>query len=294
MYRQTEELYLPHRKAEQMNGTISRQALRRLPFYLDYLKKKQADGVRNISATTVANELKLNEVQVRKDLASVSVTGGKPKTGYVAEELIRDLESFLGYDNTKEAVIAGAGKLGQALLSYKEFDRYGLNIVAAFDTDESIIDSKRILPADKMADICSRLKVHIGIICVPPECAQSVCDKMVASGILAIWNFAPVHLSVPTGVIVQYENLAASLAVLSQIWSLKSGTVTFSDNSALFERKQYYEEHQHLRRSSCHLKGSYKIIELAKDYIANHNIGDKVNLGAAFCLGRCTDGVTIK
>ena len=154
-----------------MNGTISRQALRRLPFYLDYLKKKQADGVRNISATTVANELKLNEVQVRKDLASVSVTGGKPKTGYVAEELIRDLESFLGYDNTKEAVIAGAGKLGQAL---------------------------------------------IGIICVPPECAQSVCDKMVASGILAIWNFAPVHLSVPTGVIVQYENLAASLAVLSQ------------------------------------------------------------------------------
>lgn len=44
MYRQTEELYLPHRKAEQMNGTISRQALRRLPFYLDYLKKKQADG----------------------------------------------------------------------------------------------------------------------------------------------------------------------------------------------------------------------------------------------------------
>ena len=72
MYRQTEELYLPHRKAEQMNGTISRQALRRLPFYLDYLKKKQADGVRNISATTVANELKpvsythLNSVILRR------------------------------------------------------------------------------------------------------------------------------------------------------------------------------------------------------------------------------------
>ena len=65
MYRQTEELYLPHRKAEQMNGTISKQALRRLPFYLDYLKKKQTDGVRNISATTVANDLKLNEVPQR-------------------------------------------------------------------------------------------------------------------------------------------------------------------------------------------------------------------------------------
>ena len=214
MYRQTEELYLPHRKAEQMNGTISKQALRRLPFYLDYLKKKQTDGVRNIS--TVANDLKLNEVQVRKDLAAVSLTGGKPKTGYVAEELIRDLESFLGYDNTKEAVIAGAGKLGQALLAYKEFERYGLDIVAAFDTDESIIDGKCILPAEKMSDLCSRLKIHIGIICVPPEYAQQVCDEMVACGILAIWNFTSVHLSVPSGVIVQYENLAASLAVLSQ------------------------------------------------------------------------------
>ncbi len=229
MYRQTEELcpqcpypigrrvfYLPHRKAEQMNGTISKQALRRLPFYLEYLKKKQSEGVRNISATTVANDLKLNEVQVRKDLAAVSLTGGKPKTGYVAEELIRDLESFLGYDNTKEAVIAGAGKLGQALLAYKEFERYGLNVVAAFDTNESVVDGKRVLPAGKMSDICSRLKVHIGIICVPPECAQQVCDEMVACGILAIWNFTSVHLSVPSGVIVQHENLAASLAVLSQ------------------------------------------------------------------------------
>lgn len=105
--------------------------------------------MRNISATTVANDLKLNEVQVRKDLAAVSLTGGKPKTGYVAEELIRDLESFLGYDNTKEAVIAGAGKLGQALLAYKEFERYGLNVVAAFDTDESTVDGKHILPAEK-------------------------------------------------------------------------------------------------------------------------------------------------
>ncbi len=199
-----------------MNGTISKQALRRLPFYLEYLKEKQAEGVRNISATNVANDLKLNEVQVRKDLAAVSLTGGKPKTGYVAAELIRDLESFLGYDNTKEAVIAGAGKLGQALLAYKEFERYGLNIAAAFDTDESVVDGKRVLSAEKMSDICSRLKIHIGIICVPPECAQQVCDEMVACGILAIWNFTSVHLSVPSDVLVQYENLATSLAVLSQ------------------------------------------------------------------------------
>lgn len=203
-------------KAEQMTGTISKQALRRLPYYLDYLKKKYDDGAKTISATIVANDLKLNEVQVRKDLASVSVKGGKPKTGYITAELIGDLESFLGYDNTKEAVIAGFGKIGQALMSYSEFKRYGLEIVAAFDIDENLVDDTRVFPAEKMQDLCRRLKVHIGIICVPPSQAQKVCDEMIASGILAIWNFAPVHLTVPPNVIIQNENLAASLAVLSQ------------------------------------------------------------------------------
>lgn len=199
-----------------MTGTISKQALRRLPYYLDYLKRRYSEGALTISATMVAADLKLNEVQVRKDLAAVSVTGGKPKTGYVTAELIHDLERFLGYNNTKEAILAGAGKLGQALLSYKEFSRYGLNIVAAFDNNPELVDNSRIFPEDKMQDLCSRLKVHIGIISVPPEAARKVCDEMVACGILAIWNFAPVHLIVPPNVIIQNENLAASLAVLSQ------------------------------------------------------------------------------
>ena len=86
-----------------MNGTISKQALRRLPFYLDYLKKKQTDGVRNISATTVANDLKLNEVQVRKDLAAVSLTGGKPKTGYVAQAFLHLLLPLLWYCRIRES-----------------------------------------------------------------------------------------------------------------------------------------------------------------------------------------------
>ena len=82
MYRQTEELYLPHRKAEQMNGTISKQALRRLPFYLDYLKKKQTDGVRNISATTVANDLKLNDICLFISIRSVISWSTKFLSGF--------------------------------------------------------------------------------------------------------------------------------------------------------------------------------------------------------------------
>lgn len=199
-----------------MTGKVSKQALRRLPYYLDYLKAKQNGTITNISATIVANDLKLNEVQVRKDLAAISKTGGKPKTGYILNELVSDMEGFLGYNNTKEAVLIGAGKLGKALMSYKGFERYGLNIVAAFDTDESVIDDIKIFHMDRLTDLCQRLKIHIGIIATPACCAQKVCDTLIRCDILAIWNFAPAHLTVPENVILQNENMAASLAVLSK------------------------------------------------------------------------------
>jgi redox-sensing transcriptional repressor len=164
--------------------------------------------------------LNLNEVQVRKDLAAVSNSGGKPKTGYVAKELISDLEEFLGYNSVDEAILVGVGHLGKALLSYQGFENCGLNILMGFDKDEAIIGTnvcgKQILPLDKLKDLCWRMSVNVGIITVPAKEAQMICDMLVEAGIRAIWNFAPVHLHVPDYVLVQNENLAASLAVLSK------------------------------------------------------------------------------
>jgi len=115
--------------------------------------------------------------------------------------------------------LVGAGSLGKALLSYSGFENYGLNIVAAFDIDKekvrTRINDKEVLPVEEMENICRRLNIHIGIITVPAQYAQDVCDKLIASGILAIWNFAPVHLSTPEGILVRNENMAASLAILS-------------------------------------------------------------------------------
>jgi len=197
---------------------VSKQALLRLPMYLNHLKAVKNDGVTNISSPIISKTLKLNEVQVRKDLALVS-SGGRPKTGYVIEDLINDIEVFLGYDNINEAVLVGAGQLGKALLSYKGFEEYGLNIVAAFDNNQSIentcVNGKQILNISKLSSICSRLKVHLGIIAVPSENAQEVCDMLIASGVLAIWNFSPTHLVVPPDILVQNENMASSLAILS-------------------------------------------------------------------------------
>lgn len=198
--------------------SVSKQTLQRLPVYLSYLKSRPEDGPRNISATMIAEALRLNHVVVRKDLAAVSGSG-KPKVGYVREDLIQELESFLGYDNTEDAVLVGAGKLGKALLTYEGFRQYGLNIVAAFDTApltvNTVVGEKRILPMEKLPDLCRRMGIRIGIITVPGPSAQAVCSLLIDSGVLAVWNFAGVHLDVPEGILVQNEDMAVSLAILS-------------------------------------------------------------------------------
>jgi redox-sensing transcriptional repressor len=197
---------------------ISKSTLQRLPTYLTYLKSLPAGSPSNISATSIAAALGMGDVQVRKDLASVS-DAGKPKTGYIMSDLTRELEKYLGYDNVNDAVIVGAGKLGKAILEYEGFSEYGLNIVAGFDIDESkegkTNTGKQIFHLSKFENICARMNIKIGIITVTAECAQSVCDLMVISGIQAILNFAPVHLTVTENVILQNENIAASLAILA-------------------------------------------------------------------------------
>ena len=196
---------------------ISKFVLKRLPGYLAYLKSLPEDAPDHISATALANALGMGQVQVRKDLAMVS-DGGRPKIGYQRERLVEDIEQFLGYDNTTDAVLIGAGKLGQALMGYKGFDEYGLNILAAFDSKPSISqteEGKPVYHIDQLPQFCRSHMVLMGIITVPAEHAQSVADKLIAGGIKAIWNFAPTHLDVPAGILVQNENMATSLAVLS-------------------------------------------------------------------------------
>ena len=202
---------------QHMEKEISRATLKRLPTYLSYLKALPSEASANISATALAAGLHMGEVQVRKDLALVS-DGGRPKIGYNREHLIADIENFLGYGNSNDAVLIGAGKLGRALLGYGGFAEYGLNIVAAFDANDTLIGTtnggKPIMHLSRLGEVCQRYKIKIGIITVPAEYAQGVCDLLISNGILAIWNFAPKHLNVPDHILVQNENMAASLALL--------------------------------------------------------------------------------
>ncbi|MBR1968897.1 MAG: redox-sensing transcriptional repressor Rex [Clostridia bacterium] len=202
-----------------MQTVVSRATLKRLPLYLHYLKSLDKSNSENISATAIAKTLGFGEVQVRKDLASVS-GAGKPRTGYVITDLIRHLESFLGYDNISIAVIVGAGKLGKALLDYEGFSEYGLKISTAFDIDKEKTGitekGKQILSMEEFSDYCKKENVKLGIITVPAPHAQSVCSIMIENNISAIWNFAPTHLKAPENVIIYNENMALSLAMLSE------------------------------------------------------------------------------
>lgn len=198
-------------------SAVSKATLGRLPEYLRMLKKISPETVPYISATTIAKKLNLGEVQVRKDFASVS-GAGKPKLGYSTFELTERIEECLGCNKPTPAVLVGAGKMGRALLHFNEFEKYGVKIVAAFDLNEETINfgkKTEILPMARFEQFCKEGQIRLGIITVGEGSAQEVCDQMVKDGINAIWNFAPCKLNVPSGVLLQNENLALSLAHLN-------------------------------------------------------------------------------
>ena len=200
--------------------SVTENQLDRYPRYLSYLKKLRDDGVRTISSPALASVFHCSEDQIRKDFQAISASKGKPKTGRDVQDMIDSIESFLGYHNTKDAVIIGVGHLGTAFLNYQGFEKYGIHIIAGFDNNPALIGQKicgkMIFSTQKMENLIPRLNVRIGVISLPASETQAVVDTLVRCGIRAIWNFAPVHLEVPEGIIVETLDLAASLSILSQ------------------------------------------------------------------------------
>ena len=197
---------------------ISEATLMRLPAYYHYLITLKEAGDNNISCSTIGRRFGFTSIQIRKDFEAIGAVG-KPKIGYAIQDLIDEISNTLGYHNAREAFLVGAGNLGKALLGYSGFEVYGLKIVAAFDKDlESAGNSaagKQIFPLERFEELTQRMHIQIGIITVPFDKTQEIADMMVSAGIKAIWNFAPVHIEVPDGIIVENVNMAASLAVLS-------------------------------------------------------------------------------
>jgi len=197
---------------------VSRSSLKRLPLYLHLLENLTAQGIESVSCTQIAREFDLEPTLVRKD---IEMTGevGTARIGFKAASLIRKIKSFLGWDHQQDAFLVGTGNLGLALLGYKDFKKYGLNVVAAFDNVSTKIGKTvfgyKILPVAKFITMARRKRIYVGIITVPAPHAQGVADLMVKAGIKAIWNFAPAPLRVGEGIILENARLTQSLAVLT-------------------------------------------------------------------------------
>ena len=191
-----------------MQNCASKAILKRLPIYLEYLNNLK--DAKHTSATSIANALFLGEVQVRKDLAYISL-GGKPRVGYLVEELIKNIEDYMGYNLSTKAVIVGMGKLGNALYNYQGFRELGIDIVGAFDIYQS---EEAVMSINRLEEFVLANGIEIGILTLPKEKAQETCDLMINSNIKAIWNFTSTRLVVPSDVIVKNENIATSLSIL--------------------------------------------------------------------------------
>ncbi|MBR4913144.1 MAG: redox-sensing transcriptional repressor Rex [Bacteroidales bacterium] len=205
---------------------VMKSTLSRLPLYYSYISRLQAEGVESVSSALLAGHLNLNPVLVRKDLAQVSSVAGHPRTGFEVKQLLEDMSEYLGYNKMDEAILVGVGSMGRILLTNTKFAKFGLNIVVGFDKDPYLcglqLDGKHILPMEKMEGLVQRMGIRIGIITVPDDQAQIVCDQMVKAGIKAIWNFAFVPLKVPEDVLVKNENLPSSLAVLAHKLAMRA------------------------------------------------------------------------
>ncbi len=191
--------------------------IKRLPSYLLVVEAAARAGDEYISGTVIANELELEPIQVRKDLAVTGVTG-TPRRGFPVRPLIEAINDFLGWNRERRAILVGTGNLGTALLGYPEFRRHGLRVVAAFDAEPTkqgtTVNGVFVYPAEEIANVVKREKPELAILTVPSDSAQAVAQTLMVAGIRSIWNFTNTKLKTPPEVIVQKEDLSSGLAVL--------------------------------------------------------------------------------
>ncbi len=197
---------------------IPTSTLKRLPQYIEVLKRLKKAGLKEVSATKISVFSNIHHTLVRKDISFTGVVA--TKTGYRVVPLQKAIEELLNWVDTSSSLLVGVGHLGSALLGYQEFSQKGLSIVAGFDNDPEKIGSKvhgvPVYSALDINAIAQQEKIRIGIITVPPDSSQLIADIMVHSGIKAIWNFTPHKIIVPPDIIVEYVDMFASLAVLSR------------------------------------------------------------------------------
>ncbi len=200
--------------------------LRRLPWYLAYVEILKARREKHVSSTRVARALNVDASQIAKDLSFLNLRG-KTRIGYEVDTLCSVLRDFLGFSQPHNAYVIGVGSLGSALMRDSGLMKYGLRIIAGFDTDDNIVGREDLgVPVFHLDDIDAEMKGHPADICiltVPAEAAQEAADAAIAAGMKAIWNFTPYRVKVAEGVVMANTSIYAHLALIyNRLGELKS------------------------------------------------------------------------
>ena len=191
--------------------------IRRLPWYLSYVKMLDNLHVEYVSSTQISKELNVQSSQIAKDLSFLNIRG-KTRIGYEVPSLVRELEDFLGFNDQHDAVVIGTGSLGTALMQDHGLEHYGLNIVAGFDVRSEVIGQYLgglpVYDVNELAAWQQEHHVSIAILTVPAPRAQEIADLAIASGMTALWNFTPYRIKAPETVVIANTSIYAHLAII--------------------------------------------------------------------------------
>ena len=197
---------------------IAESTVRRLSVYLRFLEESVARGVRTISSDQLARLGGTTSAQVRKDLSFFG-SFGKRGLGYPADELCTALRDILGLTHPWRVLIVGAGKIGTALAQYRGFQQRGFHVQAVYDADPHKVgrawDGQVVRDIAHLERDLRRDRPDIAVLTVPGHEAQDIAERLVALGLRAILNFAPVQLHLPADVTVRHVNMAMELEGLS-------------------------------------------------------------------------------
>ena len=197
---------------------VAESTVRRLSLYLRFLEEFEEQGTQTVSSGALASRGGTTSAQVRKDLSFFG-SFGKRGLGYPVPELAERMRGILGLKRRYCVGMIGAGKIGSALVQYHGFKQRGFDIVAIFDSDPSKIGRQwNGLTVQNIAMLekeVGRQPLDMAVLVVPGDVAQAVTDRLIALGVKAILNFAPVQLAVPDDVVVKTVNLALELETLS-------------------------------------------------------------------------------
>lgn len=200
------------------NAKISNAVIRRLPRYRRYLIELDRKGVEKISSKEFSELIGYTASQIRQDLNNFGGFG-QQGYGYSVKGLYREISRILGLDKEYRMVIAGAGNLGQAITKYALSLPQGFKLEAIFEIDKNLIGKNLegidILDYDSIVDYVEDNDIDIGVICVNPENAQGVADRLCFAGVKGIWNFATVDIEVPASVALDNVQLSDNLHSLA-------------------------------------------------------------------------------